>query len=113
MFLWIANDISFPMCRSSYCGSKVRSALDAVFGRNDCAMIAFAIFLIMMGYLPANSQIVSAPDHLFALAAWARLAPHAPAHRRADDANARLSARRLEYFPRKVQTGFPVRKCDK
>jgi hypothetical protein len=43
---------------------------DAVFGRNDCAVIVFTIFLIMMGYLPANNQVTLVPDHLFALLAW-------------------------------------------
>ena len=73
MFPWIANDISFPMVPvlllliGAIFGAAWR---DAVFGRNDCAVVVFMIFLIMMGYLPANSQITLVPDHLFALLAW-------------------------------------------
>lgn len=73
MFPWIANDISFPMVPvlmlliGAMFGASWR---DAVFGANDCAAVVFAIFLIMMGYLPANNQIMLAPDHLFALMAW-------------------------------------------
>jgi len=44
-----------------------------------------------MGYLPANSQITLAPDHLFALVAW--VYAWRRTRRRADDANARSSAR--------------------
>ena len=73
MFPWIANDISFPMVPVLMLligGMFGASWRDAVFGRNDCAVVVFAIFLIMMGYLPANSQITLVPDHLFALLAW-------------------------------------------
>ena len=73
MFPWIANDISFPLVPVLMLligGMFGASWRDAVFGRNDCAVVVFAIFLIMMGYLPANSQITLAPDHLFALLAW-------------------------------------------
>jgi len=73
MFPWIANDISFPLVPVLMLligGMFGASWRDAVFGRNDCAVIVFAIFLIMMGYLPANSQITLAPDHVFSLAAW-------------------------------------------
>jgi hypothetical protein len=73
MFPWIANDISFPMVpvfmllMGSIFGASWR---DAVFGRNDCAVVVFMIFVIMMGYLPANNQVTLVPDHLFALLAW-------------------------------------------
>jgi hypothetical protein len=73
MFPWIANDISFPMVPvlmlliGAMFGASWR---DAVFGRNDCAVVVFTILLIMMGYLPANSQITLVPDHLFALLTW-------------------------------------------
>ena len=73
MFPWIANDISFPMVPVLMLligGMFGASWRDAVFGRNDCAVVVFAIFLIMMGYIPANSQITLVPDHLFALLAW-------------------------------------------
>ena len=73
MFPWIANDISFPMVPvlMLLIGAMFGAAWrDAVFGRNDCAVVVFTIFLIMMGYLPANSQITLVPDHLFALLAW-------------------------------------------
>jgi hypothetical protein len=73
MFPWIANDISFPMVpvfmllMGALFGASWR---DAVFGRNDCATIVLAIMFIMMGYLPANSQVTLVPDHLFALMTW-------------------------------------------
>ena len=73
MFTWIANDISFPLVPvlMLLIGAMFGAAWrDAVFGRNDCAVVVFTIFLIMMGYLPANSQITLVPDHLFALLAW-------------------------------------------
>ena len=73
MFPWIANDISFPMVPVLMLligGMFGASWRDAVFGRNDCAVVVLAIFLIMMGYIPANSQITLVPDHLFALLAW-------------------------------------------
>jgi hypothetical protein len=73
MFPWIANDISFPMVPvlmlliGAMFGASWR---DAVFGRNDCAVVVFTILLIMMGYLPANTQITLVPDHLLALLTW-------------------------------------------
>jgi len=73
MFPWIANDISFsmvPMFMLLVGGLFGASWRDAVFGQNDCAVVVFAILLIMMGYVPANSQITLVPDHVFALMAW-------------------------------------------
>lgn len=73
MFPWIANDISFPMVPIFMLligGLFGGSWRDAVFARNDCAVVVFTILFIMMGYLPANSQITIVPDHLFALMVW-------------------------------------------
>jgi hypothetical protein len=73
MFPWIANDISFTMVPvlllliGTVFGASWR---DAVFAQNDRAVVVFAIFLLMMGYIPANSQITLVPDHLFALITW-------------------------------------------
>jgi hypothetical protein len=73
MFPWIANDISFPMVPvfmlliGTIFGASWR---DAVFARNDCGTVVFVILLLMMGYIPANSQITLAPDDLFALITW-------------------------------------------
>jgi hypothetical protein len=73
MFPWIANDISFPMVPVFMLligGLFGASWRDAVFGQNDCAVVVFAILVLMMGYLPANNQITLVPDHLFALTVW-------------------------------------------
>jgi hypothetical protein len=73
MFPWLANDISFPavpflmLLIGAGFGASWR---DAVFGRDDRAAVVFAVFAIMMGYLPANSQVTLAPDHFFALVVW-------------------------------------------
>ena len=73
MFPWLANDISFPavpflmLLIGAGFGASWR---DAVFGRDDRAAIVFAVFAIMMGYLPANNQVTLAPDHFFALVVW-------------------------------------------
>jgi hypothetical protein len=73
MFPWLANDVSFPgvlllmLLIGAGFGASWR---DAVFGRNDRAAVVFVVFAIMMGYLPANSQITLAPDHVFALLIW-------------------------------------------
>jgi hypothetical protein len=73
MFPWIANDISFPMVPvfmlliGAIFGASWR---DAVFARNDCGAVVFVILLLMMGYVPANSQITLVPDDLFALITW-------------------------------------------
>ncbi len=73
MFPWLANDISFPavpllmLLIGAGFGASWR---DAVFSRDDRAAVVFAVFAIMMGYLPANSQVTLAPDHLFALVVW-------------------------------------------
>jgi hypothetical protein len=73
MFPWIANDISFPMVPILMLligGLFGGSWRDAVFARNDCGVVVFAILMLMMAYLPANSQITMVPDHLFALIVW-------------------------------------------
>jgi hypothetical protein len=73
MIPWIANDISFPMVPVLMLvigGLFGGSWRDAVFARNDCGVIVFLIFMLMMAYLPANSQITLVPDHLFALIVW-------------------------------------------
>ena len=73
MFPWIANDISFPMVPVFMLligGLLGGSWRDAVFARNDCAVVVFALLMLMMGYLPANSQVTLVPDHLFALIVW-------------------------------------------
>jgi hypothetical protein len=73
MFTWIANDISFPMVPVFMLfigGLFGGSWRDAVFARNDCAVIVFVLLMLMMGYLPANSQVTLVPDHLFALIVW-------------------------------------------
>jgi hypothetical protein len=73
MFPWIANDISFPMVPvfmlliGLIFGAAWR---DAVFARNPCAVVVFALLMLMMVYLPANSQVTLVPDHLFALIVW-------------------------------------------
>ena len=73
MFPWLANDISFPgvivlmVLIGAGFGASWR---DAVFARDDRAAIVFVVFAIMMGYLPANSQVTLAPDHFFALLVW-------------------------------------------
>jgi hypothetical protein len=74
MFPWIANDISFLMVPvfmlliGTIFGASWR---DAVFARNDCGVVVLVILLLMMGYIPANSQITIVPDELFALITWA------------------------------------------
>lgn len=76
IFPWLANDVSFPgvpvlmLLIGWWFGASWR---DAVFGRDDRAAIVFAIFAIMMGYLPANNQIALAPDYLFALLVWSAM----------------------------------------
>jgi hypothetical protein len=96
MFPWIANDISFPMVPvfmlliGAVLGASWR---DAVFANNSCAAVVFALLMLMMGYVPANSQVTLVPDHFFALIAWIfvwrrtrRPAPEqaaTPAHRHA------------------------------
>jgi hypothetical protein len=73
MFPWIANDISFPMVPvfmlliGALFGASWR---DAVFAHNDRAAIVFVLLILMMGYLPANSQVTLVPDHYFALIVW-------------------------------------------
>lgn len=73
MFPWLANDVSFPgvvllmLLIGAGFGASWR---DAVFGRDDRAALVFVVFVIMMGYLPANSQVTLAPDHAFALLVW-------------------------------------------
>jgi len=73
MFPWIANDISFSMVPifmlliGAIFGASWR---DAVFARNDCGAVVFVILLLMMGYIPANSQITLVPDDLFAFITW-------------------------------------------
>jgi hypothetical protein len=73
MFPWIANDISFtmvPILMLLIGGLFGGSWRDAVFARNDCGVVVFTILMLMMAYLPANSQITLVPDHLFALIVW-------------------------------------------
>lgn len=73
MFTWIANDISFPMVPILMLligGLFGGSWRDAVFARNDCGVVVFAILMLMMAYLPANSQVTIVPDHVFALIVW-------------------------------------------
>jgi hypothetical protein len=76
MFPWLANDISFagvPMLMLLIGLGFGASWRDAVFANDDRAAIVFAIFCIMLGYLPANSQITLVPDHYFALLVWLSL----------------------------------------
>jgi hypothetical protein len=76
MFPWIANDISFPLVPifmlliGTLFGASWR---DAVLARNDRAAVVFVILILMMGYMPANSQITLVPDHYFALIVWTYL----------------------------------------
>jgi hypothetical protein len=76
MFPWLANDISFTgvlilmLLIGNAFGASWR---DAVFANDDRAAIVFAIFCIMLVYLPANSQVTLVPDHYFALVVWLSL----------------------------------------
>jgi hypothetical protein len=76
MFPWLANDISFTgvlilmLLIGTAFGASWR---DAVFANDDRAAIVFAIFCIMLFYLPANSQVTLVPDHYFALVVWLSL----------------------------------------
>ena len=76
MFPWLANDISFvgvPILMLLIGLAFGASWRDAVFANDDRAAIVFAIFCIMLGYLPANSQVTLVPDHYFALLVWLSL----------------------------------------
>jgi hypothetical protein len=76
MFPWLANDISFagvPILMLLIGLAFGASWRDAVFASDDRAAIVFAIFCIMLGYLPANSQVTLVPDHYFALLVWLSL----------------------------------------
>jgi hypothetical protein len=76
MFPWIANDISFfgvPLLMLLIGAAFGASWRDAVFANDDRAAVVFAIFGIMLGYLPANSQVTLVPDHYFALLVWLSL----------------------------------------
>jgi hypothetical protein len=76
MFPWLANDISFagvPILMLLIGLAFGASWRDAVFASDDRAAIVFAIFCIMLAYLPANSQVTLVPDHYFALLVWLSL----------------------------------------
>jgi hypothetical protein len=94
MFPWIANDISFPMVPvfmlliGAIFGASWR---DAVFANNSCAAVVFALLMLMMAYLPANSQVTLVPDHFFALIAW--IFVWRRTRRRAPEQAARLAPR--------------------
>jgi hypothetical protein len=76
MFPWLANDMSFfgvlilMLLLGIGFGASWR---DAVFAGDDRAAVVFAVFSIMFGYLPANSQVTLVPDHYFALLVWLTL----------------------------------------
>jgi hypothetical protein len=76
MFPWLANDISFfgvPVLMLLIGAAFGASWRDAVFASDDRAAVVFAIFCIMLVYLPANSQVTLVPDHYFALLVWLSL----------------------------------------
>jgi len=73
MFPWFANDISFlavPILMIFFGWILGASWNDAVFAQNDRAAIVFAFMMIMMAYIPANSQLTLVSDHYFAALAW-------------------------------------------
>jgi hypothetical protein len=73
MFPWFANDISFlgvPFLMIFIGWALGASWNDAVFAHNDRAVIVFAFMIIMMAYVPANSQLTLVSDHYFAAVAW-------------------------------------------
>jgi hypothetical protein len=103
MFPWIANDISFPMVPvfmlliGALFGASWR---DAVLARNDRAAVAFVLFILMMGYLPANSQITLVPDHYFALIVWTYVWRRARRHA--------LQSIKYATSPNRLVTGSPL-----
>jgi len=73
MFPWFANDISFlavPILMIFFGWVLGASWYDAVFARNDRAAVVFAFMLILVAYIPANSQLTLVSDHYFAAVAW-------------------------------------------
>lgn len=68
-YVWVANDISIIgiialMFIIGYVFYKV--TYDAIFARDDLAIVLFCLFMIMFIYLPANNQILSYPTTFMA-----------------------------------------------
>jgi hypothetical protein len=73
MFPWIANDISFSMVPPfmGLIGWMFGTAWkDSVFAQNDKAAIVFTFIILMMAYVPANSQLTLVADNYFAFVIW-------------------------------------------
>src|SRR5262249_59886974 len=73
MFPWLANDISFvgvPILMLLIGFAFGASWRDAVFANDDRAAVVFAIFFILLGYLPAKLQSAVGPAHLLAPPFW-------------------------------------------
>ncbi len=73
IYAWFANDFGFPLSAvlvgliAFAAGAAWR---DAVFGRNDAAVVAFCILFQMLVYAPANNQVLQTLDSSLALGAW-------------------------------------------
>jgi hypothetical protein len=73
MFPWIANDISFAMVPvlMVLIGWMFGAAWkDSVLAQNDRAAVIFTFLMIMMAYIPANSQLTLVADNYFAFVIW-------------------------------------------
>lgn len=73
LFTWFANDFGFPFS-AVIVGLIAFGAgvawRDAVFGRNDAALVVFCMLLQMLVYAPANNQVLQTLDSSLAMGFW-------------------------------------------
>jgi hypothetical protein len=73
LFTWFANDFGFPFAAVIVGVIAFAAGVawrDAVFGRNDAAVVVFCILLQMLVYAPANNQVLQTLDSTLALGTW-------------------------------------------